>query len=155
LDGPGYAAIGYGPTRPGPYAAILGAVVVGDVDHDGTLEVAASDMAGKAYVWDRTGALRSGFPVSTLSQYSYSHRSERDLGTDDGRVPDRTNRHDGNNRLGRALASGPVLANLDASADGSLEIIAGAFDRHLYAWHNDGTPVDGWPVLLKDPAKVA
>jgi hypothetical protein len=47
-----------------------------------------------------------------------------------------------------------VLSNLDGSEDGSLEIIAGAFDRHLYAWHANGVPVPGWPVLLKDPAKV-
>jgi MYXO-CTERM domain-containing protein len=51
--------------------------------------------------------------------------------------------------------SGPALGNLDGSADGSLEIVAGAYDRHVYAWHNDGTPVVGWPALLKDPAKVA
>ena len=27
-------------------------------------------------------------------------------------------------------------------------------DRHVYAWHADGTPVAGFPVLLVDPAKV-
>ncbi len=32
--------------------------------------------------------------------------------------------------------------------------MAGALDRHLYAWHADGTPVAGFPVLLVDPAKV-
>ena len=57
------------------------------------------------------------------------------------------------NRLGRALLGGAALGNLDGSADGSLEIVAGAFDRHLYAWHADGTPVPGWPVLLKDPGQ--
>jgi hypothetical protein len=157
LEAAGYVALGYGEgrTRRPPSAAILGAVAVGDLDRDGTLEVVATDIAGYAYVWNRDGSRRAGFPVSTLAQYSNTHRSERDLGTADGRVPDRTNRHDGNNRVGRALASGPVLANLDGSADGSLEIIAGAFDRHLYAWHHTGVPVVGWPVLLKDPAKVA
>jgi Ca2+-binding RTX toxin-like protein len=27
-------------------------------------------------------------------------------------------------------------------------------DRHLYAWNRDGSPVDGYPVLVVDPAKV-
>ena len=148
----GYAAEGV----PNPVSAgILGAVAVGDLDHDGHLEVVATDMQGKLYVWSRDGSRRPGFPVSTLAQYSNTRRSERDLGTADGRVPDRSNRHDADNRVGRALAAGPALGNLDNSPDGSLEIIAGSFDRHLYAWHNDGEPVAGWPVLLKDPAKVA
>ena len=33
--------------------------------------------------------------------------------------------------------------------------MAAGLDRHLYAWHADGSPVDGFPVLLVDPAKVA
>jgi hypothetical protein len=28
-------------------------------------------------------------------------------------------------------------------------------DRHVYAWHDDGTPVAGFPVLLVDRSKVA
>jgi hypothetical protein len=134
--------------------AVLGAPAVGDLDGDGWLEVVATDMQGKAYAWSHDGQLLPGFPVSTLAQYSNQRRSERDLGTPDGQVPDRTNRHDRDNRVGRALASGPVLANLDGSADGSLEIIAGAFDRHIYAWTNTGEAVPGWPLLLKDPEKV-
>ncbi|HLW18190.1 MAG TPA: hypothetical protein VKV69_12625, partial [Actinomycetota bacterium] len=29
-----------------------------------------------------------------------------------------------------------------------------AEDGHVYAWHADGTPVPGWPVMLRDPSKV-
>ena len=135
-------------------AAVLAAVVVGDIDRDGSLEVAAADLQGKVYVWNQRGERLPGWPVATLPQYSHAFRSERDLGTEEGRVPDLTNRHDRDNRVGRSIAGGPVLSNLDGSADGSLEIIAGSFDRHIYAWHLDGTPVHGWPVLLKDPEKV-
>ncbi len=135
-------------------AAVLGAVNVGDLDRDGGMDIVATDMSGRLYVWNAAGERRPGFPVSTLPEYSHSLRSERDLSTAEGRVPDLTNRHDRDNRVGRALAGGAVLGNLDASADGSLEILAGSFDRHIYAWHADGTPVRGWPVLLRDPAKV-
>jgi hypothetical protein len=136
------------------HSSVLAGVSVGDLDRDGVLEVVATDLQGRLYVWEPDGQRRSGFPVKTLPDYSFSFRSERDLGTADGRVPDRTNRHSEDNRLGRALLGGVALGNLDGSADGSLEIVTGAFDRHLYAWHADGTPVPGWPVLLKDPSKV-
>ncbi len=138
-----------------PHAAIMGRPAVGDLDGDGRPEVVAADVRGKLYVWNYDGTRRAGFPVTTIADYSNSWRSERDLGTANGQVPDRSNRHDVNNRLARGIGAGPVLANLDGSEDGSLEIIAGAWDRHVYAWHDDGSAVYGWPVLVKDPAKVA
>ncbi len=137
-----------------PYAAILGTPAVGDLDRNGQLEVIAADAQGYVYVWQRDGTVRPGFPVATLAEYSNTHRSERDLSTEDGRVPDRTNRHTSDNRLARGFVAAPALGNLDGSADGSLEIIIGGLDRHVYAWHADGKPVPGWPALLKDPAKV-
>ncbi|MDX2170873.1 MAG: VCBS repeat-containing protein, partial [Deltaproteobacteria bacterium] len=137
------------------HSSVLGAPSVGDLDRDGRLEVVATDLQGRVYAWQHDGTRRAGFPQRTLPEYSFAFRSERDLGTPEGQVPDRTNRHSEDNRLGRALLGGVALGNLDRSADGSLEIVAGAFDRHLYAWHADGTAVNGWPVLLKDPAKVA
>lgn len=152
MDAPAFA--GGALATPVP-AAVLGGVVAGDLDRDGALEVVATDLVGKLYVWDRHGRRREGFPVKTLPQYSHAWRSERDPSTPEGQVPDRTNRHNRHNRVGRALGGGAVLANLDGSEDGSLEIVAGAFDRHLYAWRHTGEPVPGWPVLLKDPARVA
>ncbi len=138
-----------------PFTPILADVAIGDFEGDGSPEVVATDVKGKLYVWDAQGVRRPGFPVSTRPEYSNARRSERDPSTEAGLLPDKFNRKNQHNRLGRGFAGGPTLANLDGSADGSLEIIAGAMDRHIYAWHADGTPVLGWPAMLRDPSRVA
>ena len=35
------------------------------------------------------------------------------------------------------------------------EIVAAGMDRHVYAWHADGSPVSGFPVLVVDRSKIA
>jgi LruC domain-containing protein/uncharacterized repeat protein (TIGR01451 family) len=41
-----------------------------------------------------------------------------------------------------------TAAVADLGKDGDLEIIVGAGDGKLYAWHHNGQPVAGWPVTL-------
>ena len=47
----------------------------------------------------------------------------------------------------------PTLAELDG-VDADLEIIAPSGDRHIYAFNPDGSAVPGWPVFLRDEARL-
>ena len=58
------------------------------------------------------------------------------------------------NKRDPGISSAPAIGDLDPAYPG-LEIVAGSHDNHVYAWHHDGTPVPGWPVVLRDPTKVA
>ena len=144
------------------FAAASGAPAVGDLNHDGKPEVVAGDASGRIYAWDSRGNLLPGFPVRSNPLYSIPERA--DWWTEGALppewqafrlVPDAVHRLDCGNRLDRGLVGGPVLANLDASGDGSLEIIAASLDGHVYAWRIDGAPLRGWPVKLADPGASA
>jgi len=52
---------------------------------------------------------------------------------------------------GAATEASPAVADLDG--DGRLEILIGAEDRRLYAFHFDGTPVSGFPIEIGAEAR--
>jgi len=123
------------------YGAVLGGVAAGDLFHDGRLEVVADDNQGKVYAWDASGhqvfkqeanPLYSGNPATG----SFERKGARD-------------------RVEHGFFAGPVLADLEVNGNKQLDIIAAGQDRHVYAWHLDGSPVPGYPVLVVDPTKVA
>ncbi len=116
-------------------AVMLGGPAIADLDRDGRPEIVVSDLDGRVHVWNATGGL-----VATM-------------GVDSAFSRDSTTTQDQFNRTKPGFAAAPALADLDG--DGTREIVVGALDRHLYAWHHDGTAVAGFPVLLVDPAKVA
>lgn len=121
---------------PIPRENILASLAADDLDQDGHTEIVAASMEGKVYVWDDHGRMRPGFPVRTNPQLSAPvHRNEF-------------------NDADPAIAGAPTLVNLDGPAEADLEIVAAAWDGRVYAWHSDGTPVDGFPVRLADPTKV-
>ena len=122
--------------------AVLASPAVGDLDRDGRPELVVADLEGKLYVFGpggervRTLASDRAFSGAPLEPFVNVRRGKL-------------------NRTQRGFLGSPVLADLDGDDGGRLEIVAASLDRHVYAWHDGGTPVDGWPVLAVDRSKVA
>jgi hypothetical protein len=132
-------------------AMLSGAPLVADLDGDGAPEVGVADIEGDVHMWHHDGELVKGFPVRGKRAFSYETACQvvRAPCDDDGPADVR----DALNTVDRAFVSQPSAADLDPTVAG-LELLAGSNDGHVYAWHADGSLVRGWPVLLRDPAKV-
>jgi hypothetical protein len=132
--------------------ALLGAPAIADVDGDGSLEIALADHSGTMHVWNHDGSL--AFVQHVNPAYSHNPGCQ-----EPGQAPscDEFSAHpvrDRINTVDRAFSAQPAAGDLDPGYAG-LELVIGSWDDHVYAWHADGTPVPGWPVLLRDPSKVA
>ena len=117
----------------------VGAPVIADLDGDGSPDLAVGDLEGRVSAWDRRGRELPAFDhdrVHTNPAFSQDSPATQDS----------------TNRTKRGFAGSLVAADLDG--DGHPELIGAALDRHVYAWHGDGTPVAGFPVLVVDPRKV-
>jgi hypothetical protein len=119
---------------------VVGGLAAGDLNHDGTLEVLAADYEGNVYGWNSRG--QRVFHEATNPNYSGHALS-----------PFVPGRKGVTNRTQRGFLTAPVIADLDG--DHRPEIIAASLDRHVYAWHDDGKLVSGFPSIVVDPAKVA
>ncbi|MCI0635513.1 MAG: FG-GAP-like repeat-containing protein, partial [Actinobacteria bacterium] len=117
-----------------PHEAILGALAADDLDGDHRAEIVAASIEGKLYVFDDQGNVRPGFPVATDPRFSHPRNRDPLNDTDPG------------------ILAAPTL--VDLNGDGTLEILAAAFDGHLYAWNGRGAAVPGFPVRIADRSKV-
>ncbi|HWX96796.1 MAG TPA: hypothetical protein VNZ01_08075 [Solirubrobacteraceae bacterium] len=127
------------------YDPVLEAPAVGDLFGDGRLEVVADDLQGNVYAWDSAGHL-------VFHRASNPNFSGAPLAGDPAWAAQRAGVRQ---RTESGFLTSPVLARLDPAAGRGLDIIAAGEDRHVYAWHADGSAVSGFPVLVEDPNKVA
>ncbi|MBX3285473.1 MAG: hypothetical protein KF703_09045 [Actinobacteria bacterium] len=137
-------AAGIAPVRS---AVMVGAPAIGDLDGNGSEDVVVTDLDGNVWAWNASGARLPGFGGAGLGGGASPAHIDPAYSRDDPAAQDERN------RTKPGFYSSPALGQLDD--DPELEIVAAALDRHVYAFDHDGTPVDGWPVMLVDPAKVA
>jgi hypothetical protein len=123
--------------------AILGSLAAVDANRDGVPEVFADDLEGHVYGWNAGG--HRIFTASSNPDYSGKPLAPF---VEPRYQPGQSEFH----RTQRGFIGSPVLADLNG--DGRMEVIAAGMDRHLYAWHLDGSRVAGFPVVVVDPAKV-
>jgi hypothetical protein len=153
-----------------------GSPAVADIDNDGEFEIVAGTFQGpvvpdpfKMYAWESDGGIINGFPV-TLSGVIKSTPAIGDLDGDGSKEIvvisyDDTNDDSlyvfdasGNLRTGfpvgvtYARLSSPALGDIDG--DGNLEILVGGWNTSteiLYGFHQDGSVIQNFPVVLNHP----
>ena len=121
-----------------PREPVASPPAVGDLDHDGGLDVVVTGLDGTVYAWDARGRMRDGFPVQTDRQFARQAVPVPD-------TPFVRNPSTGN-------FGGAALADLDGDDD--LEIVVGGWDARVYAWRADGKPQPGWPVGTEIPESM-
>jgi hypothetical protein len=134
---PDEAAFTSGAVADIPRGEIVGGLAVGDLgDATGTaLDVVATDLTGRVWAWSAHGALLPGWPTRTDAAFSGPAVANTD------------------NEVLRGILGAPVLGDLQGN--GTLDVVAAAMDRHVYAWQANGQSAPGWPVEVVDPSEVA
>ncbi len=119
--------------------ALVATVAVGDLDKDGKPEIVVSSWQGTIYVVEPDGTELAGWPKRLPLVPSCPH----DIPSANALTSPCM---DTGHFWARGAGASPVLADFDG--DGKPEIVQSAFDGNIYAWHHDGTPLSGFPVLL-------
>src|SRR5207249_7461522 len=126
------------------YDPVLEAPAAGDLFGTGEVDIVADDIQGNVYAWNSKGKLV--FHQTSNASYSGAPLP--------GNPAWEAERYGTRERTEGGFLTSPVLGKLDSAAGAGLDIVAAGEDRHVYAWHANGTPVSGFPVLVEDPTKV-
>lgn len=108
--------------------------VLADMNNDGIFEIVIADSSGNVHAYDSTGTDIEGWPASTLPAPAW-----RDEQTLPGVAP-----------LREGIIATVAVGDLDG--DGTNEVVAGGQNGNVYAWHQDGSTVAGFPVQTERPA---
>lgn len=101
-----------------------------DIDGDGILEIVMADSSGFVHVLDGSGVEFPGWPVrSDATRFPRTGQAGDSIGT----------------LYDRFLGS---VAIGDLDGDGSSEVVVPSTEGKVYAWHSDGSPVAGFPVIM-------
>ncbi|HKN48686.1 MAG TPA: VCBS repeat-containing protein, partial [Actinomycetota bacterium] len=123
------AASPAGPVR----AGFVSSPAVADLNGGSRPDVVIGGLDGNVYAWDAAGHPLPGWPVPT-------------------KVPpggDPSNPH-----WEATVISSPAVGEIDGNVADGPEVVVGAGDGKVYAFHSDGTPVAGFPALLQDPSQA-
>jgi hypothetical protein len=122
--------------------SIVATPAIGDLDGDGKPEIVVSTWQGTIHVVGADGTELPGWPKRLPLVPSCPLDLPSPTATT---MPCMDTGH----FWSRGAGGSPVLADFDN--DGKLEIVQSAFDGNIYVWHDDGTSLAGWPVLLHNP----
>lgn len=125
---------GHPGVNPG-FEPILADVAVGDLRHTGSLDVVATTLAGRTYVWDASGTPQPGWPKAIATGVTRPPIPRPAL--DYTRLP-----------VKGAIAA-PVLYPLEGGP--RLDIVQSGWDGYIHVWRPNGANVPGWPVKVQPP----
>ncbi|MDQ3728086.1 MAG: S8 family serine peptidase [Actinomycetota bacterium] len=117
------------------------APALGDLDGDLAPDI-VMNAGERVYAWDRHGDMLEGFPVrvdTDLSEPCVDGVPKPCFDVEDRAITS-------DNHIKRGFLGATALADLDG--DGTLDVVAGALDQHVYAWDGQGDLLPGFPAKL-------